>query len=264
MTTFDFEPTTKSGTLPLCVSNSTGTASFFVAFDERASSFHQPLIEFVNRYAFHSMLTKKTISVESTTLDKHFADQYELIDAVDINVEGHDFQVLQGAQQLLNTGAIKLLKVEFELVQAYEGQGYFSDIDALLRGQGYRLAGIQIDHVRPTICKDVFFEGEPLWGKALYAPTIAAFTKKLLIILSKDVVSAQREIAAAISIYMAAKLPGYVYDVIDVALEIGLITQAEGFLLRTQSAECFRWAKFEKRLYRFKGLFISLWNIIRW
>lgn len=97
VTTFDFEPTVGGDALPLCVSNKIGDAPFFVAFDERASSFHKPLADFVDRYAFDSMLTKKEITVECTTLDEYFSGRYELIDAIDINVEGHDFQVLQGA-----------------------------------------------------------------------------------------------------------------------------------------------------------------------
>lgn len=263
ITTFDFEPTADGGTMPLCVSNKTGTAQFFVAFDERASSFHRPLADFVGRYAFDNMLTKKTIPVECTTLDKHFSGRYELIDAIDINVEGHDFQVLQGARQLLTAGAIKLLKIEFELIHVYEGQGYFSDIDALLRENNFRLAGIQIDYVRPIECRSVFFQGEPLWGKALYAPTIAAFTQRLKCAQDKNKANAKREMSEAISLYMAAKLPSYACDVIDVALAIGLISQTESENLRMRVVECFRWAKFEEGLSRFKRLWISLWSAIK-
>jgi hypothetical protein len=260
---FDFEPTAGDGTLPLCVSNKSGKASFYVAFNERDSSLHQPCTDFIARYAFDDMLTKKTIPVECTSLDEHFSGRYESIDAIDINVEGHDFQVLQGASQLLGAGTIKILKVEFELVQAYEGQGYFSDIDALLRKKNFRLAGIEIGYVRSLKCRDVFFQGEPIWGKALYAPTIAAFKQKLTLTNGNNKASAKREMAEAISLYMAAKLPSYAYDVIDVALTIGLISQPESVKLGIRVAECFRWAKFEARLSRFKRLWISLWNVVK-
>ena len=64
LTTFDFEPTSADGeSLPLCISNKTGKAQFFIAHDERASSFHKPLANFVDRYAFNNMLTKKEITV---------------------------------------------------------------------------------------------------------------------------------------------------------------------------------------------------------
>jgi FkbM family methyltransferase len=263
ITKFNFEPTADGGTLPLCISNKSGMAQFFVAFNERDSSFHQPRADFVDRYAFDDMLTKKTISVEVTSLDEYFSGRYESIDAIDINVEGHDFQVLQGASHLLDAGTIKLLKVEFELVQAYEGQGYFSDIDALLRGKDFRLAGIEIEYVHPITCRNVFFGGEPLWGKALYAPNIAAFTQKLTLAKAKNQTRAKREMAAAISLYMSAKLPSYAYDVIDVALANGLISQPESLKLGMRVAECFRWAKFEEGLSRFTKLWISLWNVIR-
>lgn len=158
---FDFEPTgTKEG-MPLCVSNKSGRNEFFVAFDERGSSFHQPYNDFIGRYGFEEMRVKKVISVECTTLDEYFSGRYQLIDAMDINVEGHDFQVLQGASKLLDIGATKLIKVEFQLACVYEGQGNFSDIDSFLREKGFRLAGIQIDNVRPKKHKDIFLKENP-------------------------------------------------------------------------------------------------------
>ena len=111
--------------------------------------------------------------------------------------------------------------------------------------------------------RNVFFAGEPLWGKALYAPNIAAFTQKLTLAKAKNEASAKREMAAAISLYMAAKLPSYAFDVIDVALAVGLISQPESLKLGMRVAECFRWAKFEEGLSRFKKLWISLWNVIK-
>lgn len=265
LSTFDFEPTNTNGEiLPLCVSNRTGKAVFFVAHDERASSFHKPLAGFVDRYALDSMLTKKEITVECTTLDEYFYDRYELIDAVDINVEGHDFHVLQGADKLLAVGVIKLLKIEFELIPVYEGQGYFTDIDIYLRARNFRLADIQIGRDRPEKVRNVFHIGEPLWGKALYAPTRDHLDSRLADLHDAGNTSiARKEIASAIALYTSAKLPGYVYDVIEAAEAAGIFSLAEASQLRTRIKHVFRWAKPEEGLRRIEELIGALMASLR-
>lgn len=265
VSTFDFEPTRGvSGGLPLCVSDSSGKASFFVAQDERASSFHRPLPEFVSRYALSGMLTKKTITVERVSLDEYFSGRYEQIDAVDINVEGHDYQVLQGARQLLAIGAVKLLKVEFELIPVYEGQGYFADIDTFMRAKDFRLAWIEIENGRPSGVTTAFSQGEPLWGKALYAPTIDSCTSRFQRLQAAgDLPGARREVAAAIALYAAARLPGYVSDMITIAERIGLVDSHEAGQLRLRLVDAFRWAKVEEGLRRLKQLWDSVSGSLR-
>lgn len=260
VSTFDFEPTRGgNGGLPLCVSDRSGEASFFVAHDERASSFHKPLPEFVARYALGGMLTKKTVTVERVSLDEYFSGRYEQVDAIDINVEGHDLQVLQGATGLLAAGAVKLLKVEFELISVYEGQGYFADIDTFMRAKDFRLAWIEIENGRPSGVTTTFSQGEPLWGKALYAPTIGCCTSRFQRIQAAgDAAGARKEMAAAISLYMAARLPGYVCDVIVIAEKVGLIDSLEASQLRLRLADTLRWAKMEEGLRRVKRLWASV------
>lgn len=265
ITTFDFEPTGQEGDQPpLCVSDKEGKADFFVAYDERASSFHKPLPEFVDRYAFDGMLTKETLAVDCVSLDTHFAGRYDLIDAIDINVEGHDFQVLQGATQLLTAGMVKLLKVEFELIPAYEGQGYFSDIDTLLRDKGFRLAEIQIDCIRPIWVRGLYFPGEPVWGKALYVPE---FSHRLIrmqhLYDSRGPDAARREMATSVALYASAKMPGFAFDVIAIAEKIGLIESSEGDNLRSRLVDVLQWAKAEEGLRRLGRLWHSLMAILK-
>lgn len=265
VSTFDFEPTRGGGSgLPLCVSDGSGTAPFFVAHDERASSFHKPLQEFVDRYALDGMLTKKTITVERASLDEYFSGRYEQVDAIDINVEGHDLQVLQGATRLLAAGAVKLLKVEFELIPVYEGQGYFGDIDAFMRARDFRLAWIEIENGRPSGVTSLFSLGEPLWGKALYAPTIENCAGRLQRLQAAgDAVGARKEAAVAIALYAAARLPGYVCDVIAISEMAALIDPQEATRLRLRLADALRWAKIEEGMRRVKRLWASATGSLR-
>ena len=74
---FDFEPAGDGAATPLCVSNRIGRAEFFVARDERGSSFHRPLSAFAQRFGLSSHLTARTIEVECTTLDHYFDGRFE-------------------------------------------------------------------------------------------------------------------------------------------------------------------------------------------
>jgi FkbM family methyltransferase len=247
LSSFSFEPTdAPAGSLPRCVSDKTGTSPFYVAHDERASSLHKPLADFVKRYAFENMLTKKTLTVDCVSLDEHFKGRYESVDAMDVNVEGHDFQVLQGAEKLLATGAVKLLKVEFELVPVYAGQGFFADIDAYLRAHGYALATIQVDDLLPTRTRHLHHKGESVWGKALYVPATARREARLdSILASGGREAARKELAATVALYASAQVLGHLDDAVVHAEKISVISDAEARTLQDGLSRAFRWARVE-------------------
>lgn len=242
---FDFEPTAAAGgEPPLCVSNRDGLADFHIARDERASSFHRALPEFAARYAMQSLLATRTIQVRSVTLDGYFAGRHESVDALDVNVEGHDLQVLEGAALLLENGALKLLKIEFELTAVWEGQGWLSDIDPLLRGCGFELAGIDIEFARPASVRRCFHRGEPLWGKALYAPGKARWLG-LLARAGSDTAAAQRAVAQGMALYIAADLPGRALDLLELRPPAANGSSgAESIRARIEGV--YRWAKWEQ------------------
>jgi hypothetical protein len=257
---FDFEPTDSGA--PLCISDRSGHAEFHVAIDSCASSLHRPLSEFVDRFGFSGMHTKQTITVDCTSLDRYFAGRYKDVDAMDVNVEGHDYQVLQGAAQLLGAGGLKLLKIEFELVPAYEGQKYFADIDECLRAHQFRLAHIQVDHVRPAKVRSLYHEGESIWGKALYAPTAALLTSQLPDVQhTRGTAAARRELGAGIGLYAAARIPGFAYDSIQIGESIGLLSDAESAWIRHEFERAFRWAKLETGLNRLGNLARSVLGV---
>ena len=213
--TFDFEPTAgPGGTLPQCVSNREGEASLYIARDERASSLHRPVAQFAERFGMPSLFQTHTITVSCVTLDRYFTNRFESVDALDVNVEGHDLQVLQGGRRLLEEGGLKLLKVEFELTAVWEGQGWLSDIDPLLRGHGYELAGIDIESARPVSVRHYFHRGEPLWGKALYVPGAGRWRGMLERVRPHRAAMAQAA-AKGIALYIAADMPGRALDVLQ-------------------------------------------------
>lgn len=210
MSRFSIEPTDAGEGLPLCLSNRTGKSKFYVAHDERGSSLHEPLTAFAERYGQGTILTKKVIDVELATLDQIFADRMAEIDALDINTEGHDYQVLQGGEKMLQAGRLKLIKIEFELTGVWKEQGWFSDIDALCRQYGYDLVQIDIEAAKPVQTRDICHPGEPLWGKAYYAPGAARWNQMLA-----DSTDAVAETMKAVALMTAADVPGRAFDMLD-------------------------------------------------
>lgn len=224
------EPTGSSEELPLCISNRTGKEKFYVAKDERASSLHLPSNDFVRRYNKESLLTKNTIEVQLSTLDEQFADQYTQIDLVDINTEGHDYQVLEGSQKLLDNGFVKLLKVEFELTEVWQNQGWFSDIDHFLRGREYTLAKIELDYQKPFNVKDIVHSEEPLWGKAYYVPAPSRWIKYFE--STKDDKSIMTDIRKSVVLYTITEISGRAVDLLEMACSNGLLE--ESFVVQTK------------------------------
>lgn len=260
LATADFEPTeSHPGSPPLCMSNFSGSSQFFVAHDPRASSIHRADPGFIARFGLQGMQTRETISVACTTLDEHFAGRMGTADALDVNVEGHDFQVLQGAEKFLANGSVKLIKVEFEFVGAFQGQGYFSDIDSFLRARDFRLGGIEIEFIHPVSTLRMHHRGEPVWGKAVYCRTPEFMRSRLRPGPDQDaLLAARRETAVAIALYTAAQLPGFALDVIRIAEDSGVISNTEAGEFTAGLQAAFKWARLESGLMKSLDLLRSV------
>jgi hypothetical protein len=242
---FDFEPfDAATGGPPLCISNRSGRAPFHVARDERGSSFHLAVDAFVERFDMPSLSLARTIEVECTTLDEFFSGRFADVDAMDVNVEGHDLQALQGAERLLSEGFVKLLKVEFETAHVWQGQGWLSEIDPLLRGHGYLLADIEFDFARPANARGLYHRGEPLWGKAIYVPDARRWND-VAAALRAAPAALEETIARAIALYLAADMPGHALDALDLGVRMNAFMRVEPAALRAEIAAAYRWAKLE-------------------
>ncbi len=219
------EPTDQGDELPLCISNRVGKQKFYVAHDERGSSLHEPSADFVKRFGKPSLLTKKVIDVALTTLDEQFVEEYRLIDLIDVNTEGHDYQVLQGSEQLLKEGFVKLLKVEYELTEVWKGQGWFGDIDKFLRQRGYELAKIEMEYAKPKNVHNISCAEEPLWGKAYYVLSIRKWKDYLSAV--SDRLQKEAAIKKALVLCTLIEAPGRAFDIIELGVEEGIVTTEE-------------------------------------
>ncbi|MBI5032976.1 MAG: FkbM family methyltransferase [Chloroflexi bacterium] len=211
---FDFDPEAlgDSGSLPICISNQAGEREFYVAHDPRSSSLHPSSPAFVERFGQDALLAKEKIQVKCITLDQCFINRYAVVDLMDVNAEGHDLQILQGATQLLSEAFVKCLKVEFELIEVWQEQGWFSDIDALLRGKHFELVHIDIETSRPRNARAIYHRGEPLWGKAIYVPSPLCWSQRASVIDAKVFAD---DLLKAIVLYTILDLPGRSLDLVN-------------------------------------------------
>lgn len=251
-----FEPT-ETNHEPLCISNHDDYADFFIAHDERSSSLHEVSSYFLERFGYPEMSLKKIIQTKCTTLDKYFKDSFDQIDALDINVEGHDFYVLQGGAALLTEGFVKLIKVEFEMSNVYKGQGWFSEIDDYLRTHEFELASIDIDYVRPLNVRSAYHQGEPLWGKALYVPSIKNWQGKIDYLIANEPNNLLEYLSKSILLYVTSDLPGRSLDLMKMNHNLDL-NKLVSDNLEKSIIDVYKYARFERMVSMLKEGFARL------
>lgn len=81
-------------------------------------------------------------SIELRTLDD-YCDQHNIghIDFLKIDVEGHEFKCLLGADKMLREGRIQFIQFEFGVSNIYS-RVFFKDIYDLLRSRGYSVGRV--------------------------------------------------------------------------------------------------------------------------
>jgi len=237
-----FEPTGHASPVrPLCISDRSGPAMFNVAVDERASSFHQPNTAFIERFAQQSLMVRERIEVDCTTLDDTHADSRQALDAVDVNVEGHDLCALKGGAGILENGNIKLLKVEFELTEVWLGNSRFGEIEQFLRSFDYELVDLEFDRIRPVNVRHIYCKGEPVWGKAYFAASAKRWERNRD---TMDEGQFRSHVLRGIALYICAGLPGRAMDLID--MEPALFSDNDLQRYKSRMAAVFQWHRLDE------------------
>lgn len=155
---------------PVVLSNIVGEATLYVTHNPMCSSLYPPNESFLKR--FDGMLELSgldfTIDLETTTLDSVFqTNNLNSIDFLQIDVQGADLQVLEGATNLLDQG-ILAIQVEVEFSHLYVNQPLFAEVDTFARKHGFMLFDLDVSRwSRSPICS-ASRPGQILWGDAFY------------------------------------------------------------------------------------------------
>ncbi|MBD1842989.1 FkbM family methyltransferase [Cyanobacteria bacterium FACHB-63] len=156
--------------IPIALAKESGTATLYVTKNPMCSSLYRPHEELLQHFSGLPALVNldHTTEVETTTLDTFC--QVESIDEIDflqIDVQGAELQVLEGAVQILNQSVLAI-QAEVEFSPLYENQPLFADVDAFLRRQGFTLFDVSKAQIARSPIRSINRPGQLLWGDAIY------------------------------------------------------------------------------------------------
>jgi FkbM family methyltransferase len=158
--------------IPLALANSVGESILYVTKYPMCSSLYPPNEPYLERFSLLPELANLDfyVGIETTTLDEFCQSEgIEEIDFLQIDVQGAELQVLQGASQILGR-SILAVEAEVEFSHLYKNQPLFADVDIYLREQGFTLFDLDktyrlrsISPIRSTVRA-----GQLLFGDAFY------------------------------------------------------------------------------------------------
>lgn len=146
----------------LAMGNAIGNATFHINRGSQTSSLHAPSDQAARWVPEGKIEIAQSIEVETSTVDAFCKENsISSIDILKSDTQGHDLAVLQGAQRMLDEGRIRLVLIEVNIVQMYEGQAAFHEISAFLKSFGFRLFDLFAHAYAPS--------GQLKWADAIYA-----------------------------------------------------------------------------------------------
>lgn len=157
---------------PVAIAKQNGEATLYVTKHPMCSSLYPPNETLLNRFERLPELASLdfTVELETTTLEEIFRQEgIETIDFLQIDVQGAELQVLQGAVQLVQQTVLGI-QLEVEFAPIYLNQPLFADLDIYLRAQDFTLFDLHPTHqvrARSPIVSE-YHPGQILWGEAFY------------------------------------------------------------------------------------------------
>ena len=130
--------------LPFALGAARATRPFYLCKQLRCSSLYPPNEAFVSAFApaiAASMTLVRQSSMDVVPLDEVAASEQLHIDAMKINVQGAELEVLQGGARALQ--GVKLVELEVEFNAQYQGQPLFGELDWYMRSQGFALLALR-------------------------------------------------------------------------------------------------------------------------
>ncbi|MGC9505223.1 FkbM family methyltransferase [Baaleninema sp.] len=168
--------------LPLVLSDTEGSATLYVTRNPMCSSLYPPNIEFLKQFSglLDVMDVDFTLEVETTTLDRFCkAENANTVDFLQIDVQGADLKVLQGADRILET--VLAVEVEVMFNSLYVGQPLFGEVDVYLRERGFSLFDLGRAHRERRVSpvkSTVRHTGQLLWGEGFYFRDLVALPEE--------------------------------------------------------------------------------------
>jgi FkbM family methyltransferase len=122
---------------PVALGRAPGAVPLYVTQDASGSSFFPPIDMPRHRHTVGDRV-RTVIDVDTTSLDVWLETAgCGPVDAIKLDVQGAELEILQGARTAL--AGTRMILAEVHLNEMYEGAPLFGEVDAYLRGQGFEL-----------------------------------------------------------------------------------------------------------------------------
>ncbi|PZO38664.1 MAG: FkbM family methyltransferase [Pseudanabaena frigida] len=157
--------------IPLALGKAIEERTLYVTKHPMCSSLYPPNEPYLARFVRLSELVDLDFSfeIDTTTLDDFCQNEgINEIDFLQIDVQGADLDVLEGASQILNDTLAIQIEVEFSHI--YSNQPLFADVDTFLRKHDFTLFDIAQSYRlrKRSPIRSTSRAGQLLWGEAFY------------------------------------------------------------------------------------------------
>ncbi len=158
--------------IPVALNDTAGETTLYVTKHPMCSSLYAPNEELLRRFNGLSELAglDHTTRIETTTLDLYCSSEnLSPIDFLQVDVQGADLDVLKGGAEVINASTLAV-QVEVEFEELYCDQPMFTEVDAHMRAQGFKLFELhQTRQVRANSpIHSTIHPGQIVWGEAYY------------------------------------------------------------------------------------------------
>jgi len=162
---------------PAALHQQRGTFPMYLTPYAASSGFYRTNMEFWDRFPDRKNLgTVETVDIDAIDFDA-FARESDIgpVDFIKLDVEGAEYDVLQGAKQIL-AGSVWGLSIEIAFAPVHENQPLFAEVDTLMRSLGFVLFDLTLNrHARTSLSPKRFADvpgatefGQLIWGQAVY------------------------------------------------------------------------------------------------
>lgn len=141
----------------------------YVAKVPTNTSLLEPNPRFIERYRAVRFEVDKVIEIATRPLDEVVPSGSPFGEIIKLDTQGSEHEILEGGRRVLRERCVAVA-VEVEFFQVYRGQKTLSDIDLLLRGEGFSLYGLY-PHYRSTKAVDPQHgrsEERLMWADAVF------------------------------------------------------------------------------------------------
>ena len=159
--------------LNVALADSEGSRTLHIARGAGKSSLYRPNMQFLGQFPKSERFeTVATQTVTTTTLDTLYErGDLPRIDAMKIDVQGAELEILRGGRQLL-TDQLLALQVEVCFDEMYEGYPHFCAVDGFARSLGLQLQDLSKRHWRYARGAHLDGKGKLVFGDALYFASV--------------------------------------------------------------------------------------------